>query len=67
MEKLGLNRFEAKIKTDNLPSIKMFTKLGFLERSRSEVFGEVTLAWEADLAWLQTAAPWDLQPYQHQP
>ena len=45
----------------------MFTKMGFLERSRSEVFGEVTLAWAADLAWLQAAAPWHLQPYLHEP
>lgn len=67
MEKLRLKKFEAKIKMDNLPSIKMFTKMGFLERSRSEVFGEVTLAWAADLAWLQAAAPWHLQPYLHEP
>jgi hypothetical protein len=67
-ERLGLRGFEAKIKVDNTPSIHLFTKIGFAEVSRSEVFEEVTLAWEAGpagRAWLQERAPWHLHTYTH--
>ena len=64
-EKLGLTKYVAKIKEENHPSLKMFSKIGFVEKSRSEVFKEVTLAWEADLNWLQKEAPWQLETYLH--
>ncbi|KZS07479.1 N-acetyltransferase 9 protein [Daphnia magna] len=43
-EQLGVKQFHAKIGLDNIASIQMFQKIGFHEISRSEVFGEVTLA-----------------------
>ena len=64
-EKLGLSKFVAKIKEDNQPSLKMFSKIGFIEQSRSEVFKEVTMAWEADSDWLQKKVPWQLETYFH--
>ncbi|XP_048762712.2 N-acetyltransferase 9-like protein [Ostrea edulis] len=42
-EKLKLQRVRAKIGMDNQPSIKMFTKYGFREVSRSDIFKELTL------------------------
>ncbi|XP_061181804.1 alpha/beta-tubulin-N-acetyltransferase 9-like [Saccostrea echinata] len=42
-EKLKLEKVRAKIGFDNEPSIKMFTKHGFREVSRSDFFKEVTL------------------------
>lgn len=44
MEQLGIKQFQAKIGLSNLTSIQMFKSMGFEETSRSEVFGEVTLA-----------------------
>ena len=64
-EKLGLTKYVAKIKEENQPSLKMFSKIGFIEQSRSEVFREVTLVWEADLDWLQKKAPCQLETYFH--
>lgn len=39
---LNVEKFSVKIGYSNIPSIKMFTKLGFVEISRSDVFEEVT-------------------------
>ena len=64
-EKLALIKYVVKIKEDNQPSLKMFSKIGFVEQSRSEVFKEVTLTWQADLEWLQKEAPWQLETYIH--
>lgn len=44
MEKLGVERYLAKIGMDNTASIHMFQRMGFQETSRSEVFSEITLA-----------------------
>ncbi|XP_057377473.1 alpha/beta-tubulin-N-acetyltransferase 9-like [Daphnia carinata] len=43
-EQLGIKQFHAKIGLDNIASIQMFQKIGFREISRSEIFGEVTMA-----------------------
>ncbi|XP_014674783.1 PREDICTED: N-acetyltransferase 9-like protein [Priapulus caudatus] len=40
---LSTQRFTAKIGEENLHSLSMFKKLGFMETSRSKVFREVTL------------------------
>ncbi|KAH3863476.1 N-acetyltransferase 9-like protein isoform X3 [Dreissena polymorpha] len=42
-EELSIRRYTAKIGYSNETSLKMFSKLGFTEVSRSEVFKEVTL------------------------
>jgi len=39
---LGIRTFEAKIKEDNHASIKMFERMGFVEKSYSNVFKEFT-------------------------
>ena len=64
-ERLALTKYVVKIKEENHPSLKMFSKIGFVEQSRSEVFKEVTLTWQADLEWLQKEAPWQLETYIH--
>ena len=44
IETLKIPTFQAKIKDDNIPSIKMFQKLGFeLVSDKSNVFGELEL------------------------
>ena len=42
ISQLNIKKFEAKIKCDNEPSIKLFQKLGFVESEKSEVFNEIT-------------------------
>lgn len=42
-EVIGINTFEVKIKSCNKASISMFTKLGFKEKSFSQIFDELTL------------------------
>ena len=44
IEQLGVKQFHAKIGVDNTASIQMFKKFGFEEASRSDYFGEVTMA-----------------------
>ncbi|XP_078317459.1 alpha/beta-tubulin-N-acetyltransferase 9-like isoform X2 [Crassostrea virginica] len=43
LENLNLRQVRAKIGIDNEPSIRMFTKHGFKEVTRSDIFKEVTL------------------------
>jgi len=40
---LGVTAFVAKIGFDNEPSLGLFARLGYVERSRSDIFQEVTL------------------------
>lgn len=47
-EILLLHKFIAKIKLKNEPSIKLFTKVGFKEDSRSDVFKEVLMICEVN-------------------
>ncbi|OXU25441.1 hypothetical protein TSAR_015704 [Trichomalopsis sarcophagae] len=51
IEKLDIKKYSAKISMDNQKSINMFTKLGFKEISRSEVFQEITLERIVDDEW----------------
>lgn len=48
MDVIGVEKFEAKIKFDNESSTKLFTKFGFREVSKSEVFRETTFLFERD-------------------
>jgi len=69
VEVLQIKRFEAKIKIGNLPSIKLFRKIGFTETSRSEVFGEITFSLEAAetfITWLREQTVWNLEEYIHE-
>ncbi len=47
MERLSVRRYEAKIGLDNAASLRLFERLGFVEVSRSDAFGEATLALDA--------------------
>lgn len=65
-EYLHIQKYEAKIKMDNMPSIKMFQKIGFVEVSKSEVFREVTLELPITQdcrAWLENNSPWSIEHY----
>lgn len=48
---LEVKQFVVKISFDNVPSINMFTNMGFIEMSRSEVFQEITLSRLVDENW----------------
>ncbi|KOB52097.1 N-acetyltransferase 9-like protein, partial [Operophtera brumata] len=50
---IKLKIFEVKISLQNEISISMFKKLGFEEKSRSEVFQEITLEKKLTDEWLQ--------------
>jgi hypothetical protein len=56
LTRLDVRVFEAKIKTDNEVSLRMFRKLGFSEVGRSAVFDEVTLRAAADDDFRTTVA-----------
>uniref|UniRef100_A0A2A4ISG4 N-acetyltransferase domain-containing protein n=1 Tax=Heliothis virescens TaxID=7102 RepID=A0A2A4ISG4_HELVI len=61
---LNIKLFEAKISLTNTISIKMFKKLGFQEKSVSEVFQEVTLEKKVNdewIRWLNEQAQYEIQ------
>ncbi|VVC88653.1 unnamed protein product [Leptidea sinapis] len=63
---IKLKRYEAKISMSNTVSIRMFTKLGFIEVSRSNVFQEVTLQKNVSADWvepLQSLYKWEVKNY----
>lgn len=49
---IRLQRYEAKISISNQKSIKMFTKLGFIEESRSDIFQEITFVKNVSKEWI---------------
>lgn len=49
---LQVQQYVVKISIDNVVSIKMFEKMGFIETSRSEVFQEVTMNKIIDDTWI---------------
>ena len=68
VEMLNISRFEVKIKTDNVASVKMFSKLGFEEQSRSEVFNEITSVLVVSShvkQFLIDQAEWRIEKYNH--
>ena len=68
VEKLKIRQFQAKIKMENSASLKMFDKIGFKERSRSEVFQEVTLVCDVTNSfsdWLSKNTTWQIDNYEH--
>ena len=68
VEFLQLLTFKSKIKKGNLASIKMFRKIGFIEVSRSEVFGEITFEIKVDREfrdWLNENTNCSFENYCH--
>lgn len=59
---LQVREFMVKIGCDNLNSINMFTKMGFQEICRSQVFNEVTLSKVVDDTWVKQIES-ELKPY----
>ena len=53
VDHLNLRAFQAKIKTGNLASINMFSKIGFKEVSRSEIFDEITFEIKVESEFLE--------------
>ncbi|GJQ70874.1 hypothetical protein Trydic_g792 [Trypoxylus dichotomus] len=51
-QKLNVKHYIAKITIDNAPSLYMFTKMGFIETSRSQVFQEITLEKIVNPTWI---------------
>lgn len=61
---INIKLFEAKISLTNTISIKMFNKLGFQEKSVSDVFQEVTLEKKVNdewIRWLNEQAQYEIQ------
>lgn len=50
---LKVKQFVAKILSNNLISINMFRRMGFIETSRSAIFNEITLEIIVDDNWLE--------------
>lgn len=48
---LEVKQFVVKISFDNVPSINMFSNMGFIELSRSQVFQEITYSRLVDATW----------------
>ena len=68
VEVLEISRFEVKIKMENIASMKMFEKIGFVEESRSDVFQEVTSVLEVTKEvkeFLKVQNEWILEEYKH--
>ena len=68
VEVLEISRVEVKIKMENVASINMFSKIGFTEESRSEVFQEVTSVLEVTdkiKKYLIEQTEWKLEEYHH--
>lgn len=53
IKNIFIDTFEAKISCSNLPSIKMFEKLGFIQKSISNIFQEITLEKSVDESWIK--------------
>ena len=60
---LSISMFSVKIGFGNVASIKLFTKLGFTEVSKSNVFQEVTLGLECSANEFQTNIVKVVEPY----
>ena len=68
LEILKITTFQAKIKKENLVSLKMFQRIGFKEISRSEVFGEITVEKKVENGfrdWLYKNTNWTIEKYSH--
>ncbi|XP_028164502.1 N-acetyltransferase 9-like protein isoform X1 [Ostrinia furnacalis] len=66
IQHIHLSTFEAKISLSNEISIQMFKKLGFVEKSVSDVFQEVTFEKPVDddwRAWLLAQCVFEIQAY----
>lgn len=67
-ETLKVKQFQAKIKFSNIKSQNMFTKLGFKESSRSEVFCETTFICDVDKDFcerIELNTNWNIGKYIH--
>ncbi|XP_026764698.1 alpha/beta-tubulin-N-acetyltransferase 9 [Galleria mellonella] len=63
---INLKMYEAKISLSNIISIQMFKKLGFSEKSKSEIFQEVTLQKEVTkewIVWLENKCKYTIENY----